>query len=510
MEEALKRDPNSAFLWPRWPSGSCAPISRTRRWRRPGARWSWRPTRSPHLTLAELLRGAAEVREAEAELERAIALSPVPRTPISRWRASRSSRRPSTGRARCSCVSPSGSRASPRPSSSSGGSPSRPSRGTRRSPASSARSSSIPTTTAPGPRSATSTRRSTSRTRRSRCIGARSRSNPDNPAFVERLGDLLIRLGRLQEAQAEIEALCRGAPRDPRVWMKLGAVFYEQKVWDRPSRRSARRAARAVQPPRALLPGHHLHGRRQGRRGRVELERILRRSALDRRARPARLPARPGQALRRGDRGAARGRQPRAARPELFLYLGTAYFRAKQYDRAAETLQEGLALDDKHKDLHFQLGVVFEKQQVRRGGRRLPPRHRARSQARRGLQLRRLHVRRARPEPRRGGQLINKALDLEPENGYFIDSLGWATTSRAGMPRRSASSSAPSRSAKEDPVIFEHLGDAYVKNGFDEDAARRVGEVPAARPGRRRRPKKLEDAQVAAAPGQGERSKASQ
>ena len=59
------------------------------------------------------------------------------------------------------------------------------------------------------------------------------KSNPDNPAFVERLGDLLIRLGRYQEAQAEIEQLAELAPRDARVWMKLGAVHYEQKQWDR-------------------------------------------------------------------------------------------------------------------------------------------------------------------------------------------------------------------------------------------------------------------------------------
>src|SRR5256886_8292632 len=51
----------------------------------------------------------------------------------------------------------------------------------------------------------------------------------DNPAFVERLGDLLIRLGRFQEAQTEIEALAEVAPRDARVWMKLGAVFYRSE-----------------------------------------------------------------------------------------------------------------------------------------------------------------------------------------------------------------------------------------------------------------------------------------
>src|SRR2546430_4658870 len=60
-----------------------------------------------------------------------------------------------------------------------------------------------------------------------------AQANPDNPAFVERLGDLLIRLGRFQEAQAEIEALAEVAPRDARVWMKLGAGFYGQKQLDR-------------------------------------------------------------------------------------------------------------------------------------------------------------------------------------------------------------------------------------------------------------------------------------
>src|SRR5262249_39075499 len=60
-----------------------------------------------------------------------------------------------------------------------------------------------------------------------------ARANPDNPAFVERLGDLLIRLRRDDEARAEIESLAEASPRDGRLWMKLGAIHYEQKQWDR-------------------------------------------------------------------------------------------------------------------------------------------------------------------------------------------------------------------------------------------------------------------------------------
>ena len=56
--------------------------------------------------------------------------------------------------------------------------------------------------------------------------------NPNNPGFVERLSDLLVRLGRLKDAQGELESLTEALPRDPRVWMKLGAIHYEQKNWD--------------------------------------------------------------------------------------------------------------------------------------------------------------------------------------------------------------------------------------------------------------------------------------
>ena len=232
------------------------------------------------------------------------------------------------------------------------------------------------------------------------------KSNPDNPAFVERLGDLLIRLGRFKEAQAEVEALAELAPRDPRVWMKLGAVFYEQKMWDKAGDAFRRVvAARAHEPPGPLLPGHDLHGRRPGRRGQGRAgEDPARRSPLDRRAGAAGLPLGQGQeATTRPSRLLREAVNIDPKRPELFLYLGTAYFRAKEYDRAAQTLQEGLTLDEKQKELHFQLGVVFEKQQKFEDAvAAVPPRHHARSQARRGLQLRRLHVRRARPEPRRG------------------------------------------------------------------------------------------------------------
>src|SRR5262249_18035995 len=68
-------------------------------------------------------------------------------------------------------------------------------------------------------------------------------------------------------------------------------------------------------------------------------------------------------------------------------------------------------------------------------------------------------------------QLIGKALSLEPDNGYFIDSLGWAYYQQGKYPDALRELKRAVEKAREDPVISEPLGDAYHKNGYEEDAA---------------------------------------
>jgi tetratricopeptide (TPR) repeat protein len=158
------------------------------------------------------------------------------------------------------------------------------------------------------------------------------KANPDNPAFVERLSDLLIRLGRFKEAQAEVEALADGSPRDARVWIKLGAVYYEQKLWDKAA--DAFRRAVQLEPTnlraRYFLATSLMDAGRDDD-ARAELERILK---VDPRSVDARvqLGFLHGRA-KRYDQAVAILRdainlEPR--RPELFLYLGSAYVRAKE------------------------------------------------------------------------------------------------------------------------------------------------------------------------------------
>ena len=67
-------------------------------------------------------------------------------------------------------------------------------------------------------------------------------------------------------------------------------------------------------------------------------------------------------------------------------------------------------------------------------------------------------------------ELIEKALAIEPENGYFIDSLGWAYYQQGRYPEALRELERAVGLAKEDPILYDHLGDAYIKNGMAAEA----------------------------------------
>ena len=67
-------------------------------------------------------------------------------------------------------------------------------------------------------------------------------------------------------------------------------------------------------------------------------------------------------------------------------------------------------------------------------------------------------------------ELITKALALEPDNGSFIDSLGWIYY-KMGEPLKALEElTRASALIDEDPVIFDHLGDVYYTIGEFEKA----------------------------------------
>ena len=153
------------------------------------------------------------------------------------------------------------------------------------------------------------------------------------------------------------------------------------------------------------------------------------------------------------------------------------YEKQQKFDDAVREFRSVIALDPKHAEAYNYVGYMF---------------------AERGQNL------------DEAVDLINKALALEPDNGYFLDSLGWAFYQQGKFPDALRELKRAVDKAKEDPVIFEHLGDAYLKNGFDEDAATAWEKALQLDPAADGVKKKLDDLRAKMRRVQGERSKASQ
>jgi tetratricopeptide (TPR) repeat protein len=68
-------------------------------------------------------------------------------------------------------------------------------------------------------------------------------------------------------------------------------------------------------------------------------------------------------------------------------------------------------------------------------------------------------------------QLIEKALAYEPENGAFLDSLGWVYYHQGKLDKALAYLKSSAKLIGNDPVVFDHLADVYQKMGKHLEAA---------------------------------------
>ena len=68
--------------------------------------------------------------------------------------------------------------------------------------------------------------------------------------------------------------------------------------------------------------------------------------------------------------------------------------------------------------------------------------------------------------------MIQRALDVDPDNGAYLDSLGWVYFRMGDMAQALAQLQRAAELVDTDPTIFEHLGDVYFAHGDVEKARR--------------------------------------
>lgn len=114
---------------------------------------------------------------------------------------------------------------------------------------------------------------------------------------------------------------------------------------------------------------------------------------------------------------------------EAHFYLGHIYYESKNKEKALMELKKAIELKpDYHEALNY-LGYLYVEE-----NRNLV----------------------------QAEGMIKKALELDPDNGAYIDSLGWLHFKK-GKVKEAIKELERASSLLEDPVIYEHLGDAYFK-----------------------------------------------
>jgi tetratricopeptide (TPR) repeat protein len=169
--------------------------------------------------------------------------------------------------------------------------------------------------------------------------------------------------------------------------------------------------------------------------------------------------------------GEARRRFPGA--PEIVYYLAIAQREAKQTQRAVATFEEALheaQLDPDNEIInakfYFNYGVTAEQAglyekaaDLLRKAIAFDPANAAEAYNYLGYMWadHNMHLDEAR-------EMIQRALQIEPNNGSYLDSLGWVEFRQGKFDQALADLLLAVKNLdREDPIVFEHIGDTYFK-----------------------------------------------
>lgn len=124
------------------------------------------------------------------------------------------------------------------------------------------------------------------------------------------------------------------------------------------------------------------------------------------------------------------------AKPEeklnIYFLRGTLYDRQKLYDQAEENFSKALAIDPTNATILNYVGYML---------------------AERGIRL---------PEAL---AMIRKAVDLDPQNYAFLDSLGWVYFKSGQYTQAEGYLRQAIERSSSDPTVHDHLGEVYEKTG---------------------------------------------
>lgn len=155
---------------------------------------------------------------------------------------------------------------------------------------------------------------------------------------------------------------------------------------------------------------------------------------------------------------------------DIYKSLGALYLQQNKLKEARKAYQLVLSVAPRDAEAHFYLGNIYDS---------LSQRDKAVGELKKALEARPdyaealnylgyLYVEENK-NLRQAEGMIKKALEIEPDNGAYLDSLGWLYY-KQDKSRPAIKTLEKASFLMADPVIYEHLGDVYLKVGDLESA----------------------------------------
>ncbi len=159
---------------------------------------------------------------------------------------------------------------------------------------------------------------------------------------------------------------------------------------------------------------------------------------------------------------------------DTHLALAQIFDKGKRYSEMAAALDAAAKLSESKEDdetIHFMRGAMYEK---------MKQFEKSEAEFRKVLEINpdnsgalnylgyMLADRNERVQEAHG--MITRALELDPNNGAYLDSLGWASFRLGKLEEAESTLRAAIARVSRDPIVHDHLGDVYMKQGKLKEA----------------------------------------
>ena len=306
-------------------------------------------------------------------------------------------------------------------------------------------------------------------------------AQPDNAALAMTVTRLFQREGRHDEAAAVLRGLLDGLARDgktdsePEVRLELAQVYFDAKDWDKLEETLApllQSTDEGVRTQAVVLQAEALTEAKK-------YDEAL--AALDRGGPDPSSPSNPVLESRRAEVLIHAGREregrerlealAKGDNPAAVLSAVQSLHRLERYQESIPVLQDLIAAHPDQAIAHFLLGAAYE---------RTGQREKAVAALRRVLEIQPdFHAAlnylgytfaEAGENLDEALKLIQRAVALDPDNGSYVDSLGWAYYQLGRHDQARGYLERAVRLEPADATLQEHLGDVYVALGQNDRA----------------------------------------